>query len=640
MNEKAVSFLDRALGGLLLVCSVALPLSFYLKSFDPVLVKDVFLQGGAILALALWVSRALEAGRFELAAGRGWVAGLGLAALAWTLLSLGWNPHAEVSLVAALRHACLLALFLTALAGPASAGWAVSLADWTLAGAGLAAAYGLIQWAGADPAPWQGAFGGAAFSTLGAPVVLGVLLAAAWPLAAARAADPESTAGQRTAAVFVGLLLLGAVCASGSGTALAALAAGSAAFALRALSASGDAGVRRLALGQSAFAAAAVAAAPWALYSERWTQARNVLGASWRASGEMLGMHPVRGWGAGSFPATFPDFRPPELARWLADAAQLTHPGSEPLRLAAELGVVGLGLFAAVGLLVLGPAWRDAGSRLRSGDSRTGALAAGLWAACLSLLAAGAFSDALASPASGFVLAMASAVLAVLAREEGSAKVHVLPVPAPPLARLALSRLAALGAVVLALAPAALWTSDVTLNAAVSKAKAGDVDGAVEGLRRVWLRHPRGAAARFAAGRILARRNRDGDAAAALELYAAAEAADPGLPRVALSASEAQLKLADWKGAEASLERGLKKEPYAVEAWEKLIEVKWILGKKEDARLAALSLLRLDPNNPDRWRMLARTYRELKRPKVARVMERKAARVDELVRSGSLPKAY
>lgn len=640
MNDRAVAFLDRALGGLLLVCALALPLSVYLKTFDPLLIKDVLLQGGAILAGALWLSRSLEAGRFELPASRGRIFAVALAALAWTLASLGWNPYPEVSLVPALRDASLLVIFLIALAGPASAGWAVSLADWTLAGAGLAAGYGLLQWAGSDPAPWRGAFGGAAFSTLGEPAVLGVLLAAAWPLAVARALDDESAPPSRYAAAAVGVLLLGAVRASESLAALGALAAGSAAFALRALSASGDRRVKLAALAQAALAAAALAAAPWSGQDERWTSGRKSLEASWRGAREMVAFHPVRGWGAGSFGAVFPDFRPPELARWQADAGSRRHPKSEPLRLAAELGTLGVGLLAVLAGLVLLPGWKDAGARLGRGDSRTGSVSAGLWAACAALGAAGLASDALASPAAGFALAAYAAALAALAREEGSAVVYVLPVPAPPLARLALSRLAAFGAIVLALIPAGLWTADTALNAATAKGVRGEIGPAVAELGRVWLKHPRGAEARYAAARLLSRRNQEGDAAAATLLLAAAESADPGLPRVALAAAEVRFKLADWKGAESDFERGLRRDPSAAESWEKLVELKWILGKKDEARLAALSLLKLDPNDPKRWRLVARTYRELKLPAVARVMERKAARIDELARSGSLPPVY
>lgn len=640
MNARAVSFLDRALAALPLFCAVALPLGFYLKTYDPVLIKEVTLQAAAALAAALWLSRALEAGRFELPCGREGVAGAAAAALAWTFLSFSWNAYPAVSLFPALRQAALLALFLAALTGPASVGWALALADWTLAGVGAAALYALLQRSGLDPAPWRDALSGSAFSTLGGPAALGALAAAAWPLALARASDPESGPARRAAAAAAGALAFAAVWASSTTAGLLALAAGSAAFAARVLSSAGDGRLRTLALGQTAAVAAAAAAFPWAVQDERWHAARRALASAWRGAWDMALFKPLTGWGAGSFAAVFPDFRPPELARWAANAAQLTQPRSEPLRVAAELGLIGVVLFALLGALILIPAWRDAGERLRKGDARGGGLAASLWASALALAAAGCMSDALASPAPAFLLAMASAALAALPREAGSAVVHVLPIPAPPLARLALARLAALGAVAMLLVPAAFWAADLKLNAAVARGARGDVSGAAAELRRLWLRHPRGGAARYYAARLLAKRNQAGDAEAALAIFRELEPHDPGLPGLFLKRAETEIRLADWRGAERSLQRGLKLEPGAAESWERLIEVEWILGKKEEARRAALALVRLEPNNPERWRSLAQAYRQLNRPKVARLMDRHAARVGELARSGSLPPVY
>ncbi|MBI5200929.1 MAG: hypothetical protein HY925_05030, partial [Elusimicrobia bacterium] len=249
-NERAVEFLDRAQAALPLFCAVALPLGFYLKSYDPAMIKEVTLQTAAALAAALWLSRALEAGRFELPSRREWIASLALALLAWTLLSLSWNPYPAVSLMPALRQASLLVLFLAVVVGPASAGWAVALADWTLAGAFAASLYALAQRAGFDPAPWRGGFGSSAFSTLGGPAALGALAAACWPLALARAADPEAGPVRRGFSLFAGVLVLGAAWASSSATAMVALAAGAAAFAARALSAGGDRRLKTLAIGQ------------------------------------------------------------------------------------------------------------------------------------------------------------------------------------------------------------------------------------------------------------------------------------------------------------------------------------------------------------------------------------------------------
>ncbi|MCX5787285.1 MAG: hypothetical protein NTX64_02070 [Elusimicrobia bacterium] len=664
MNAPSVARLDRLQAALPWLCAAGLPLAFYLKAYDPALIKDITLQAAAWIALGVWLARALEAGRFELPARRVAIAAVGAALLVWTALSFAWNPYPAVSLFPALRQIALLTLFLTSLVGPASTGWTLALADWSLAAVGVAAAYALLQRLGLDPLPWKDAFGSAAFGTLDSPARLAALCAAAWPLAMGRACDPEAGLGRRVLAGATGLLAAKALWASGSIVGAGLLAVGSAAFAALALSSSRDVRVRKIALAQAAIAAAIcisaisphpnpgaslpqggrgsgapVVIAESAFGAEHWLQAKRALAASWLGAVDMVRMRPVGGFGAGSFAAAFPDFRPPELARWTASAAQLAHPRSEPLRIAAELGLVGLGLALALALLVLVPGWRDARRRLARGDARSGALAAGLWAGCAALLAAGLVTDALASPAAGFWLAALSAGLAVLAREEGSSVVHVLPIPAPPAPRRWLARFAGGLAAAAILMPASFLVWDLRLNAGVLQARRGEPAKAIEQLGRVRLCHERGAAAHYLAARLIARRNGPGDAETALRLYRSLAEADPGLPQLALRTAEAQIHLLDWKGAEESLQLAARKEP-SVDVFEHLVEVEWILKDPEKARQAALALVRLEPNAPEHWRLLAQTYRRLDRRAVAKLMNRHAAKIVDTAQSESLPPAY
>ncbi|MBI4423898.1 MAG: tetratricopeptide repeat protein [Elusimicrobia bacterium] len=640
MNARAVELLDRALAALLLLGAAALPLAFDLHAYDPALLKSLTLQAAAILAAALWLARGFEAGRFELRAGSGGVFGLGCALLAWTFLSRAWTPHPDAAFFGWVRLLCVLALFLAALAGPASTRLALSLADWTLAAAGLASLYALAQLAGLDPLPWAGSPASRPFSTLGQSQTLGAFAAAAVPLAAARAADPESGRLRRALAAGAGLLSALAVWAAGSLAGAAALVAGCACYGVRVLSACSDLRARRLLLGAILAAAAVVVAAPWPGAEETLLAAPRVLLAAWQGGWDMLAARPIAGWGAGGFAAAFPGFRP----EWLTDAAlgaqRLEHPGSEPLLLAVELGLLGLGLALALAWAVLSPAWRDAGRRLRRGETRAGAAAAALWASCAALLAASLASPILGAPPLAFLLALSAACLAAMSAEGAGAAVHVLPVPAPPLARLALARLAALGGAACIVLPVFFWLSDRQVNAGVFLARRGDVDGAVLAFRWVWARHPHALEARYLGANLLARRNAEGDAERARAEYAALEFLDPGLGRLPLRRAEVELRLARWTEARASLRRSAQLKPWVPETWERLIEAEWILRQPEEARRAALALVRLEPNNPERWRQLAQTYRELHRPLVARRMERQAARVVDLARTGSLPPVY
>lgn len=79
----------------------------------------------------------------------------------------------------------------------------------------------------------------------------------------------------------------------------------------------------------------------------------------YRGTVEMIAERPMRGFGSGMYPVFFPDYRPVELAIYHAlGEFYVLHAHSEYLELAAELGLVGLGLFLWTILSVLVPAFK------------------------------------------------------------------------------------------------------------------------------------------------------------------------------------------------------------------------------------------------------------------------------------------
>ncbi|TPW20132.1 MAG: hypothetical protein FD126_1996, partial [Elusimicrobia bacterium] len=65
MNAAFLLGLESAGQALLLALAFLLPVAAHLKAFDPFAIKTSLLAAGGLAAVALWLARALEAGRVE-----------------------------------------------------------------------------------------------------------------------------------------------------------------------------------------------------------------------------------------------------------------------------------------------------------------------------------------------------------------------------------------------------------------------------------------------------------------------------------------------------------------------------------------------------------------------------------------------
>jgi tetratricopeptide (TPR) repeat protein len=179
---------DRALETVLLAVSLAAPLALFSNGYDAALVKLLLTQIAAALAAACWTGRAVEAGRFELPAGR---SALAAAALLW----LCWEPGPAPI------------LFLAGLLGPVTAGFLRRLAGAAALSAGALLLAGLL---GKPLMPDPHAFG--------------VFMAAAAALTLGTRREPGEAEAASYLRALIGALAAGACVASGSLAALAALA--------------------------------------------------------------------------------------------------------------------------------------------------------------------------------------------------------------------------------------------------------------------------------------------------------------------------------------------------------------------------------------------------------------------------------
>ncbi len=118
----------------------------------------------------------------------------------------------------------------------------------------------------------------------------------------------------------------------------------------------------------------------WALQRGTTTRARMVW---WTATGDMFVERPILGWGVGSYGSVYYRFSPP-----ISDTGPptrgvaATHPHNEFLRVAAELGSIGLILYFLIFIVTLVTSYRI----LQSADFRHRAIGFAAWAGLLGFL--------------------------------------------------------------------------------------------------------------------------------------------------------------------------------------------------------------------------------------------------------------
>ncbi|TBR26453.1 hypothetical protein EPO15_00075 [bacterium] len=567
MNPAFVAALETAGQALLLTLAFLLPTAAHLKAFDPFALKTALLAAGGLAAAALWLARSLEAGRVEVPRPRAALAAGAALLLAWTVLRAGHAAGAE----GALARAAGPALFLVVLLGPASAGFARSLAWTMLSSAALVSLHAVLARLGLDPVPWDAPGGVAGSGMLAAATALAAL-PLSWPLAA----DPESTPARRGLARGLAVL-----CLAGAAAALS---------------------------NHDAASAAAAASAK--------------LSASGRL-GALLGTQPWLGLGAGEAP-----FALLWGARGAATAL-MPVPPSEPLATAAELGVPAALLWTLLVWGALSLAALDARRRFAAGDARTGTLAAGQAAALAVLGAAGLFAGASYAPAGAAWLWLLAGSAAGLALEAGASVVRALPFPFPPAARrLLLAPVLAAAAAALIL-PAARLSAQLRLNRGAEAEEEGDVEDALRLYRSLPREGLPGLQARLRSAELLLRGDgRPAAEAARAEVYAAS-GTDPLFGDQAFLLAEAQRRCQSWKEAEEAYTLYAALNPADPRTYTPLADVLQTLGRPREAVEAAKTLVAVAPLDPEAWRFYAEQVHSVD-PSAARPIFAKAAQVKDL----------
>lgn len=372
MDTPTAKWLERSLVGVWLTLIVVVPLAFNLYSrrvFEPE--KAFVLRLVACLFVILWATR-LSAGQVSEQTGccvSVWqqprlrvsiaVLWLGFVTLLATLTSvaprISWSGSYEWRQGTLTFLACLV-VFLAAVWQPQSASWQTSLVTAVELTSLIVAGYGVLQYVGLDPLPWQPTAAGRAFSTLGHPNFLAAYLVLVVPIAGVRLLSASDWSARAFHGVVSGVGLLCLYLTFSRSGWLGLLAAVGFLVALQVK----RSWQRNWWLGLTGCCMVALAAMvglayldPGGIFSQsplepvhsflRGKSATvQVRALIWGSVWELIGQRPVLGFGPETFRLVFPQAFPPLLNIYGGSVASGDHAHNELLDWAMNTGSLGL----------------------------------------------------------------------------------------------------------------------------------------------------------------------------------------------------------------------------------------------------------------------------------------------------------
>ena len=582
----------------MLFLAVALPIAFYLRTYDSAMIKITLLQLGVIAGAAAWVWGSISEGRFEVPLRSAPILLPAALLLLWNVVRFIFSDFRVAGTTGfVMQTAFLFSFILTALA--------FSLRDlrktvlmilgaWT-----VSIVYGFLQFAGLDPFVWKGAFGPRVFSTLGNPTLFAAYSSLCTPLALSLACDEESPLWLRGAAAA--LSLLGAFLLAWTGDCIAR-------WIFMFLMAAYTAAVWRTLKPGARFAAGALSAACLVMsmapfsslpgpHKDRYPE---FLRETWKGTAALIADQPLLGSGPGSFWVRYPAFRRPAVI--LAEGrhnSETDHPENELLEQWADGGLPGVllwsWLFAA--LLYKG-ARRAFAAEAAGGSIYVGGLLAATAGGVLFMLLS--VSSRFAAP--GWLMFFAAGLLGAGAAgaSDGPDKVLALPLPLGG-SRRVLAAAAMAGFIFLAYGAVKAFHSDILHNFGIYYSKGGYWGQALREyeLEVPWA--PSYVMSRYFSGNVYADRGEPGDLEKALSLYKEVRAIAPDYVSVAYREAKLLEKMGDHEQAIERMERQVQIDPVWEETWLFLAGLYKKAGdmrKAADAEQKALAARALWPAQP------------------------------------------
>ena len=568
---------------ILLFMAVALPTAFCLRSYDSAIIKTVLLQVGAAAAAAVWFFGAFSDGQIALPRGAARLMLPAALLLAWNTLLYAVSPYRVAAADGFIMQQAFLASFIVTLAvfSRRNSRAAVTM---LLLGWAVVVAYGLVQYAGADPFAWKGAFGPRLFSTLANPELLAAYLLLAAPLGVALLLDEKSAAWLRGAAALLSLAGVFLIVETGTQRALVLLICEGAMLVavFRGLGSE----ERRLPAPLLAVVCAFFILTCALNFSAPGAQAGgNFHSQTWNATAEMAKTRPLTGVGPGAFRVSYPAFRPRQI--FFIEGKHTTetdHAENELLETLAETGLIGALLWLWLFGLLL---YRAAASLAESAPDGESIYSAGLLVSVTVSLAMAMLSNSSRFAAPGWHIFFCAGLLGAMSARPGeNAEQARLELPAAPLRPIMLIAAPA-AALYLSYGSAMIFYSDMCQNMGIYYAKAAAWDQALEQFGRETKAAPSYVMSRYFSGNIYKDRGRPGDDELALREYRAVRSLAPDYVQVHFQEGQVLERLGRIPEAIERLERQTRLDPVWEPGWRELSALYEKNGDAEKARKAA-----------------------------------------------------
>lgn len=405
MNEVRNSiFPTWMLNAIMYFCILAIPLAFYLVTYDSCQIKITILQIGGAIILATWLFRAMQDGKFTR---QRWFWDLpALLYFGWGLIAFLNSPWKMSSSVDELiRLIYYFGIYLAASDYFSQDKKVRIISKLLLVTVAVAIVYGFMQFFGADPFGWGGAFSVRVFSTFGNPNFYAAFLVLTSPLILSHLFKTKNIAARIGFGVFFVANVISIFITGSKGGWLGI--AGSlfvfsllmTKFIIKSIQ------VKRLLI---SFTVAALLISAFGVYQYSKKRYDSLLFRllTWHSTLKMVSLHPLIGNGLGTFRLIYPSYRDREIFRIEGKhQTETQHPENEYLEIANDQGVIGLGLYLWMLLVIFSRGLTRIKNYLTPSSTRGQALyLIGFTAGLAGLLAHNLFCVNLRFVSSGFFL--------------------------------------------------------------------------------------------------------------------------------------------------------------------------------------------------------------------------------------------
>ena len=268
---------------------------------------------------------------------------------------------------------------------------------------------------------------------------------------------------------------------------------------------------------------------------------------TWRQSLAMVRDRPLTGHGLGRFQVVYPEYRLPEIIRMFGQHSYMTdHPENISVEIASELGIIGLGLFAWLGIAL----FRALAERLRNPDEAIRWFAVAAMAGLAGLLTTNTFGVDIHYGASAV---LASCLIGAALGSPAMARGR----------RETLKTANIIGAVIFAMAWTRVYASDCSLARGIAWSQSADWTVAIGWYRQSGLLNPFNIITRYFGASALLDRGGLEDLPKARDLFESVRKEAPNYVLINYKMHLLYSKIGDAREAGEFLSRQTKLDPVA-----------------------------------------------------------------------------